>query len=177
MDALELLKTDHDTVRGLFQQFREAERSGDMGALEELAGEIAEELTIHAEIEEHVFYPAVRQMSNELDKLVEEGLEEHQEVKQLLERIDGMAPQDDGFASSMTQLIDDVEHHATEEENEMFPKMLSALPDTTPLLGDDLATRKIEVEQQVRTDRGKGMAPSTTNQKNTPGPESGFQTG
>jgi hypothetical protein len=52
--------------------------------------------------------------------------------------------------------------------------MLKALPDTAPLLGNDLAARKIEVEKQLRADREVGMAPSTTNQKNVTSPEPGW---
>jgi hypothetical protein len=74
----------------------------------------------------------------------------------------------------MTKLKTSVLHHVDEEENEMFPKILAALPETAALLGKDIEARKAEIQGQVGEDRRSGMAASTTNQKPTASPEPGW---
>ncbi len=164
-DFVTLLTEDHRKVEQLFKQFDE---TGDP----EVAKQIFLELSVHSIIEEELVYGLY---SAKVDnKGAAEARAEHQEAKDLILRLEGMDPSSDEFVTTMTQLKTAVLHHVDEEENEMFPKMLQALPDTAPLLGDDLAARKVEVEKQVRADRAVGMAPSTTNQKNTTSPEAGW---
>jgi hemerythrin superfamily protein len=164
-DFVTLLTEDHRRVEQLFKQFDE---SGDP----EVASQIFLELSVHSIIEEELIYGLY---SAKVDNAgAAEARAEHQEAKDLILALEGMEPGSDEFVTTMTKLKTSVLHHVDEEENEMFPKMLKALPDTAPLLGDDLAARKIEVEKQLRADREVGMAPSTTNQKNVTSPEPGW---
>jgi hemerythrin superfamily protein len=126
MDAITLLKNDHKTVEGLFKKF---EKTGD-GATKtrrDLVDRIIKELAVHAEIEEQVFYPAVRaELPDETD-LVLEALEEHHVVKWTLSELDGMPAEHERFAAKVTVLIESVRHHVEEEEGELFPKVRDAL--------------------------------------------------
>jgi len=119
MNALEILKQDHQKVKGLFQEVAQAD---DRNKLKELFNKIDTELEIHAHIEETIFYPALEQR-DELKDMVAEALEEHQEVKALLEDIEGIGAESDEFESQLHSLMESVEEHVTEEEEEIFPKI------------------------------------------------------
>lgn len=119
MDATDLLRKDHDGVRGLFQAFENA------GAREhsrrELLEQIREAIDVHSRIEEELFYPAVRACGEEGADLVDEATEEHDAVGELLEEIAALDPSERKFERRVRKLRRKVEHHATEEESEMFP--------------------------------------------------------
>jgi hemerythrin superfamily protein len=118
MDALELLEQDHAKVKKLFEQAEDAEQKEQRA----IFTQIKTELEIHTHIEETVFYPAM-QRYNELKDMVAESLEEHNKVKMLLKEMDGMSGGED-FEDKLEELIDNVEHHAEdEEESKMFPKV------------------------------------------------------
>ena len=121
MDAIELLKKDHDEVRALFEQFRQAGEAEDSDRMRELQEQIFEELEKHTRIEEDIFYPAVRAADEEeLGDTVAEGVQEHHVVKVLMREIEDVSG-DDTFQAKMKVLMENVEHHADEEEEEMFP--------------------------------------------------------
>jgi hemerythrin superfamily protein len=125
---MHLLKQDHRTVKELFSEYAKL-GEGAREEKERLFREINEELTIHAEIEERLFYPAVRDVkTDEAEDLVNEAVEEHLIVKTLLEELSALQPGDAQFDSKMKVLRDSVEHHAAEEEKEMFPQA-KKLPD------------------------------------------------
>jgi hemerythrin superfamily protein len=126
MDAITLLKEDHKAVKRLFRQF---ERSGDGASAKRaaLAEKIIEELSVHAAIEEQLFYPAARAAVPDALDHVLESLEEHHVVKWVLSELEDLEPTDERFKAKMTVLIENVEHHAEEEENELFPKVRKAL--------------------------------------------------
>lgn len=126
MDAITLLSADHDRVRGLFARWQEAADSEQLSRAGELAGQIFEELRVHTAIEEETFYPSVRERGEELAETVEEGLQEHHVVDVLMEEIGGLALDAPEWQPKMTVLIENVEHHAGEEERELFPKVRSA---------------------------------------------------
>jgi hemerythrin superfamily protein len=119
MNALEILKQDHQKIKGLFQEVAQA---NDRNKQKALFNKIDTELEIHAHIEETIFYPALEQ-HDELKDMVAEALEEHQEVKALLEDIEGIGAESDEFESQLHGLMESVEEHVTEEEEEMFPKI------------------------------------------------------
>ncbi|MGH8886420.1 MAG: hemerythrin domain-containing protein [Egibacteraceae bacterium] len=128
MDALRLLTEDHEKVRGLFRQFESAQERDDTSAMRSTTAEIIQELKVHTQIEEQVFYPAVQAGDGDkLDAMVREGIEEHHVVDLLIEEIEGLDAGDKAFAAKMTVLIENVEHHAEEEESELFPKTRTAL--------------------------------------------------
>ena len=121
MDAIELLTADHDEVRGLFEQFRQAMEAEDMDRMKDLQRQIFAELETHTRIEEEIFYPAVRDADEEeLGEEVDEGVQEHHVVKVLMREIEEVSG-DDTFQAKMKVLMENVEHHADEEEEEMFP--------------------------------------------------------
>jgi len=141
MDAIELLTNDHDTVRKLFDQFRSAEDDEDRQR--ELQQEIFEELETHTRIEEDIFYPAVKDLGVEdLTETVDEGIQEHHVVKVLMREIRDVSSHD-VFDAKMAVLIENVEHHADEEESELFPELREHM-DQARLdeLGDQLAAAK-----------------------------------
>src|SRR5204862_5323902 len=110
MDATELLKEDHDTVRDLLKKY---EAAGDRAyqTKKGLFEEIKDELEIHSKIEEKIFYPAVKKLrSADAEEIVDEAIEEHAIVKRLLEELDGLKPQDERFDAKMKVLKDNVEH-------------------------------------------------------------------
>ena len=127
MDALLLLTADHNRVRGLFARFEAAEESGDTAEMTTLAAKILEELEVHTAIEEQVFYPGVSKADDEIHEVVVEGLEEHHVVKQLAEEIQTLSPEDEHWAAKMKVMIENVEHHVEEEEEELFPEVKKAL--------------------------------------------------
>lgn len=131
MDAITLLRDDHDNVRKLFTRF---EQAGDNAKKEkrEIVSKIIEELTVHAFIEEELFYPTVKGLEptgsgEEPEELVKEAEEEHAQVKTLLAELETMTPDDEYFDAKVTVVIDNVRHHAEEEEEEMFPKVREAM--------------------------------------------------
>jgi hemerythrin superfamily protein len=143
MDATALLKKDHATVKALFKKYEAAgDRAGQ--TKQRLFGEIKAELDTHAAIEEDIFYPAMQKVrSKEAQDLVLEAIEEHKVVKTLLEEIAQLTPEDDKFDAKMKVLQENVEHHADEEEKEMFPKAKEHLSEERRAeLGDLMEDRK-----------------------------------
>jgi hemerythrin superfamily protein len=123
MDAIELLTNDHDAVRKLFDEFRAAAEAEDEDRQRQLQRRIFDELETHTRIEEDIFYPAVRDLGvDDLTETIDEGIQEHHVVKVLMREIDDVKGQD-VFVAKMTVLIENVEHHAEEEESELFPDL------------------------------------------------------
>jgi hemerythrin superfamily protein len=146
MDALELLKQDHQAVKSLFDQIDDAE---DAKQRKRLFDQIDTELNIHAHIEETVFYPEMRKI-DELKDMVQEALEEHQEVKTLLEEMEALDPENEQFSASLEELMENVEHHVAEEEDEMFPKVREQCDQATlDRLGDQLESAKGKQHRQA----------------------------
>lgn len=120
MDALELLKQDHQKVKQLFQQ---GEQTEDRKQQKKIFREIKSELETHARIEETIFYPAMQQ-HEELKDMVLESLEEHKQMKTVLRELGRLSANSAKFKPKLKVLRDDVEHHAEEEEEgKMFPKI------------------------------------------------------
>lgn len=118
MNAIELLKADHDKVDALFQKVKATEE-GEHKALFE---KIKEELEIHTHIEETIFYPKVKE-NPEIEDIVLEGIEEHHQAKMFLRELSSLADDSEKFEPKLKVLMEDVEHHVQEEEGEMFPKI------------------------------------------------------
>jgi hemerythrin superfamily protein len=121
MDATILLAEDHDEIRELFSDLLEL---GPSSAFDRKAilDELRHVLDVHAQIEEEVFYPAVRRIPDENARdLVEESLEQHDEVKLLMEELLRLDPAAPDFDERLAELRETVEQHAQQEEAEMFP--------------------------------------------------------
>jgi hemerythrin superfamily protein len=148
MNALELLKHDHDEVDGMFEQFEEIKDRGDDARKEELVARICEALTIHAQIEEAIFYPAARQALQEQGQdLLNEAAVEHQTLKDIVGRLEIAPTSDPLYDAGVKVLSEYVKHHVREEENELFPKVRHTDLDLQAL-GEQLAQRKEELEGQ-----------------------------
>lgn len=118
MNAIQLLKADHEKVAELFETV-EATESPEHARI---FLEIKAELDAHAHVEETIFYPALQEEgSDELLELVSHALKEHKKAKAFLGELSVAAEDSDGFEGLLTKLIEDVRHHVDEEENEMFP--------------------------------------------------------
>jgi iron-sulfur cluster repair protein YtfE (RIC family) len=139
MDALELLKKDHQKVKELFEQAEEAEGKQQQNIFDQ----IKTELETHARIEETVFYPAV-QKHEELKDMVLESLEEHKQIKTLLKEMDNLTSDSEKFEPKLQVLMENVEHHAEEEEEaKMFPKLRKVMSkQQLEKLGADLEAAK-----------------------------------
>lgn len=124
MNAIELLKEQHDEVEKLFKRY---EKLGDNanGERRELFIMIADRLSAHATIEELYFYPAVKAARTE-DKLLE-ALEEHLGAKRIIADLLDMEPGDENFDAKMKVLQETIEHHVEEEEGDLFPKVKKLL--------------------------------------------------
>jgi|SRR5436190_9580861 len=117
MNAIDLLKEDHDRVEKLFEQFK-ANEEGDNASL---AQQITEELEAHTHIEETIFYPRlIEEGDEELKSIVEEGIEEHRQVKMFLNEMRNLSDGSDKLNAKLKVVVEDVEHHVEEEEGEMF---------------------------------------------------------
>lgn len=126
MDAITLLKQDHKTVKALFTKF---DKAGDNAfqTKRQIVDQIIEELSIHAAIEEQVFYPSVREHVPDADDEVLESLEEHHVVKWLLSELETMDPKAERFVAKVTVLKENTLHHAEEEETDLFPQVRKAM--------------------------------------------------
>jgi hemerythrin-like domain-containing protein len=144
MDAIALLTADHNRVRGLFARFKEADEADDVAAMRDLAAAVATELRVHTRIEEEVFYPEVRRGSDELEETVAEGIEEHHVVDVLLDEVEGLEPGAEDWVAKMTVMIENVEHHAGEEEDELFPAVRRIFS------ADDLAQQAERLEARKK---------------------------
>jgi hemerythrin superfamily protein len=154
MDALSLLTADHNRVRGLFTRFQTAEEEKDAATMMELAAKIIVELEVHTTIEEEIFYPEIKGANEEIKDVVDEGVEEHHVAKTLIEEVKRLTPEDDAWAAKMKVLIESVEHHAEEEEQEMFPEVRKAL-DKAGLedMGVRLEARKAQLGAPTAADK------------------------
>jgi hypothetical protein len=146
MNALELLKKDHQKVSDLFKRLEDTTERA-VKTREELFATLKEELTVHARIEEQIFYPAIKE-AEETHEITLEAIEEHNVVKQLLTELDGLAVDDEVWTAKLTVLKENVEHHVEEEEGEMFKGARKVL--STEQL-DELGTR---LESAKRAEKG-----------------------
>jgi hemerythrin superfamily protein len=126
MDAITLLRADHKTVEQLFKRF---EKAGDRAYTEkrQIVDRIIEELSIHAAIEEQVFYPVARETVPTTEDITLESLEEHHIVKWVLSELVDLDPHHERFDAKVTVLMENVRHHIKEEEHDFFPKVRAQL--------------------------------------------------
>jgi len=146
MDVIDLLVADHNRMRGLFSRYRDADEASDQAAVSALAATIIEELNVHMEAEEDVFYRSVKERSEDIGEDVDEGYEEHHVAKVLIGEIEGLEPGSDPWIAKMTVLMESVEHHVGEEEDELFPSVRSSSEGTwRDELGERLDSEKVRL--------------------------------
>jgi len=139
-DAIALLKADHETVSGLFAEY---EKTRSVAKKKALVAEICTELSVHAQIEEEIFYPDVKAVLK--DKLlVPEATVEHAGVKGLIAELEGIEPDGEIYDAKVKVLSEYVKHHVKEEQNEMFPKAKATSLDLVEL-GARMTARKAEL--------------------------------
>ena len=175
MDAIALLIADHNRVRGLFARYETAHDDGNVEEAAKLVTKIVEELDVHMTIEEEVFYPAVHELKKEVADSVDEGVEEHHVAKVLLQELGSLPPTDDSWTAKVTVLIESVEHHIDEEEEELFPhvrgasnvawlRVLAAKLESkkkelgAPVLADKIDMPKSELEALARAQQIPGRS-------------------
>jgi general stress protein YciG len=140
--ATDLLRTDHERVKGLFHDYEMVETE-ELDQKKAIAEKAFMELEIHSKIEEEIFYPAVREQAGDQGReLVDEGVEEHDAVKTLIEELRGMSIGEEEYDDKFQDLIDNVLHHAEEEESEMLPLAEDKMGDALHHLGAEMAERK-----------------------------------
>jgi hemerythrin superfamily protein len=167
-NAIDLLKRDHDEVEDLFKQFEASEESN-TALRGELAMRICTALTVHAEIEEELFYPAIRRGARDAAALLNEAAVEHQSMKDIIERLQAASTSDPLFNAGVKVLSEYVKHHVHEEEDEIFPKAKSSDVDLDKL-GARMAQRKQELTVSTGTAHGKttrGKRRASSNGKGT----------
>ena len=125
MDAIALLKADHEKVDALFAQLEETTERAEK-TREELFTKLKQELDLHAHVEEKIFYPALKEAEETRD-ITMEALQEHHVVKVLLRELDAMEVTSETWTAKVKVLKENVEHHVEEEEGEMFKKARNVL--------------------------------------------------
>jgi hemerythrin-like domain-containing protein len=163
-DVLALLKQDHEKVKELLSQLEETTSRG-VKRRQELLNKIADEVRLHAHVEETLFYPAFRDAgsTNEDEKIFLEAAEEHRLVHEMLPEIEDTDPATELFSARAKVLKDLIEHHAEEEEKEMFKRareLMSA--EERKALGERIEERKQAVKQE-----GMSLKPEGATQRGT----------
>jgi len=139
MDPFKLLKEDHDKVKGFFREFEKATPRKQY----EIAQTVFEELAVHEEIEEKIFYPAVKEGATKQGQaLVLEGYVEHGVMDDLIKDLKKMEEGDELFEPTFRVLTENVEHHIQEEEEQMFPEARKALGEDAGDIGDQMMELK-----------------------------------
>ena len=158
-DAIQLLRQDHDEVRKMFEEFESADEDRKF----ELAAEICQALTVHATIEEEIFYPQVREAIDAED-LMSEAEIEHDTVKHLIERVQAGEVDEIQLSAMIKVMQEYVNHHVNEEQRKIFPRVRRAELDLVAM-GQELLDRKSELEvelQDAMVDESDEMTTSST---------------
>ena len=141
VDPIKLLMDDHKEVHALFQKYQKlADKGADADERQPLAEEICLMLSVHATIEEEIFYPAAREAMLE-PALIDEAEVEHATCKELISQIRSMDADDDLYDAKVTVLSEYIDHHVKEEEGELFPQCRKSSMDL-PAIGAQMSERK-----------------------------------
>lgn len=156
VDAIALLKQDHRTVEALFEEFEDADEQEQS----QLAERICNMLTVHAQIEEEILYPAAKEALEGEDEedLVHEAAVEHESAKDLIAKVEGMTPDDELFEATVKVLGEYVKHHVKEEENELFHALKKTDLDLKEM-GSQLAERKYALMEEMGIEAEEPPAP------------------
>ena len=146
--AIEMLMADHRKVEDLFEQY-EAEKESDDETKRGIARRICGELTVHAQVEEEIFYPWLRANLDEDDmEMLEEAYVEHSGAKDLIAQIEAAKEIDATYDAKVKVLSEYIKHHVKEEENEIFPEV-SSEKDELDELGQEMSSRKEELMEEL----------------------------
>lgn len=142
-EATALLIADHKLVSGLFDDY---EKASTKAMKKKIVSQICSELSVHAQVEEEIFYPAVKKALND-HELVPEATVEHASLKSLIAQVEDIEPDGEMYDAKIKVLCEYVEHHVKEEQDEMFPKAKKTQLNMVEL-GDKIAARKKELMAQ-----------------------------
>ncbi|MFL6210310.1 MAG: hemerythrin domain-containing protein [Pyrinomonadaceae bacterium] len=145
MDAITLLKTDHEKVAGIFEQLEPTTERA-VKTREELFAKLQQELDVHAHVEETIFYPVLKQEA-ETRAITLEGVEEHHVIKMLLRELAAMQVDSEKWTAKLKVLQENVEHHVEEEESDMFKGAREVLSKEQL---EDLGTRMEAAKKEQR---------------------------
>lgn len=149
MNAIRMLTNEHEEIKGMFREFEEQSGKSKKAteAKQALAKKVIEELKSHAQIEEQIFYPAVREKAKgETRSLVFEGIEEHRVADFMMERLQQAQPGEETFDARFKVLIESVKHHINEEERSLFPEARKLLENDLERLGDEMEKLHAQLE-------------------------------
>jgi hemerythrin-like domain-containing protein len=147
-NAVALLKSDHAEVSELFGKYDRGAKRLRSDQKAALAQQICDALTVHAQIEEEIFYPACHEHVAKAEDLLAEAKVEHQSLKDLIAKIEREQPGSDEYDAQVKVLGEYVKHHVKEEHNELFPKVRKSDMDLSAV-GEQLATRKEELQNSA----------------------------
>lgn len=140
MKATELLIKDHQTVKDLIGRLKSSKYSKDKG---DLLVQIENEIQLHSQAEEQIFYPAMREYDNEL---IEHSVEEHRQVDQVLTDLVGMSGNDKNFQNKISELEQALNDHIEEEEGTLFPEAEENIGDRLDQLGEQIENLKKDLD-------------------------------
>jgi hemerythrin-like domain-containing protein len=148
-DAITLLMDDHESVDGLFVQLEALRPEDDAPAMVALVRQVIDSLSVHAAMEEEVFYPAIRGLLAEGESLAEHAVEEHQAVRELMRELLSMDAAEAGFVARLARLINEVRHHVNEEEHQILPRLRTVVGTSQLVeLGKRLEDARAELTRQ-----------------------------
>lgn len=147
-DATEILTADHKKVSKIFAEFEKV-KDGDSEAKQALVKMACDELTVHAQVEEEIFYPALHEaLKEDEEDLVDEAEVEHTSIKQLIETLKTSDPTDRLYDANFTVLSEYVKHHVKEEQDEIFPKARKAKELDLQQMGEEISARKMQLMEE-----------------------------
>jgi hypothetical protein len=163
-DALLLLDADHKLVKKMFIEYTGlVEDDGPAQAKRQLALKICQDITVHAQIEEEIFYPAVREAIGD-DGLIDHAEEEHAQAKEKIAQIQGMSAGDDGMDDAVKELATMIDEHVMEEREQMFLQAQYADLDLRGMV-PQLVDRKKQLQAQAQAGKLKEPTKKSTTKK------------
>jgi len=159
MDAITLLKQDHQKVKKLMSELEKTTERG-VKTREELFTKLVAEFTVHEKIEEEIFYPAVKERAEtkKVEELIAESYEEHHVVDLVMKELKETPFDAEEWGAKFKVMMENIEHHAIEEEEgKLFPKVQRAF---TKEELEDLGTRMLELKESLQTGQRDGAAAS-----------------
>jgi iron-sulfur cluster repair protein YtfE (RIC family) len=151
-DAVDLLDADHIAVKKLFTTYKKlCDKDASSDEKREVAEQICKELTVHARIEEEIFYPELRE-AIDADDLLDEAEVEHSTAKDLITQISDMSPDDDLYDARVTVLGEYIDHHVKEEREQIFVKARKSRLDLAAM-ADELSQRKMELMEDYEAEK------------------------
>ncbi len=147
-DATQILTADHKKVSKIFAEFEKV-KDKDSARKQDLVKMACDELTVHAQVEEEIFYPALyAAFKDKDDDLVDEAEVEHGTIKQLIATLRASDPDDRLYDANFTVLSEYVKHHVKEEQDEIFPKARKSRALDLKQMGEEIVARKVQLMEE-----------------------------